>query len=320
MGELSSTERETNDVNRCRLAEQGPSSGRCSRQGNNGRHHANPVISKRRKWTSEENKIVKECYLLNEPKIRGYRKRMLSLWQQKGMFWVSEQRLVDQANTIHRNSWMTELETEELEMKVTGSDSVRAAEARTSEALPDQVGEDRRNVLPEVRAEEQADSLDEEEVAIVMEIAEVVEKGRKDKLPALRNVPKKKLLEEETSKVDKVLSKFKTHSLTKTNELSYAGAFVVTNKLGGKIDKVAGRKEPVWKRRLQNKINELIKDLSQLEASKDKGISNFRHWERLERKYSTRVKRLNVVVEELKQRITAIVAKVRSYQGRVDSY
>ena len=71
---------------------------------------------------------------------------------------------------------------------------------------------------------------------------------------------------------------------------------------------------------MQNKIKELRKDLSQLEASKDKDISNFRHWERLERKYSIRVKRLNVVIEELKQRITAIAAKVRRYQGRVDSY
>ena len=53
---------------------------------------------------------------------------------------------------------------------------------------------------------------------------------------------------------------------------------------------------------------------------KDKDISNFRHWERLERKYSIRVKRLNVVIEELKQRITAIAAKVRRYQGRLDSY
>ena len=53
-----------------------------------------------------------ECYFLSEPKIRGYRKRMLSLWQQKGMFWVLEQRLVDQANIICRNSWMTELEIE----------------------------------------------------------------------------------------------------------------------------------------------------------------------------------------------------------------
>ena len=65
---------------------------------------------------------------------------------QKGMFWVSEQRLVDQANTIRRNSWMTELEIDELERKVTGSDSVIVEEAR--------------NVLLEMGAEEQADSLD----------------------------------------------------------------------------------------------------------------------------------------------------------------
>ena len=71
---------------------------------------------------------------------------------------------------------------------------------------------------------------------------------------------------------------------------------------------------------MQNKIKELRKDLSQLEASKDKGIDIFRHWERLERKYSIRVKRLNIVVEELKQKINAIAAKVRRYQGRVDSY
>ena len=66
---------------------------------------------------------------------------------------------------------------------------------------------------------------------------------------------------------------------------------------------VAGRKEPMWKRRLQKKIKKLSKDLTQLEASKNKGISNLRHWQRLESKYSIRVKRLNVIIEELKQRI-----------------
>ena len=133
------------------------------------------------------------------------------------MFWVSEQRLVDQANTICRNSWMTELEKKELERKVTVSDSVIVEEARSVEVLPDHVGEDVRNVMLEMGAEEQADSLDEEEVAIVIEIAEVTERGRKD----LRTVPKKKLLEE-AAKVDIVLSKFKTHSITKTTELFYA--------------------------------------------------------------------------------------------------
>ena len=173
---MSSNEIQTNDMNVSRLAEQGPLSSRCSQQRDIYRHHVNPVIKKRRKWASQENKIVMECYLLSEPKIKGYRKHMLSLWQQKGMFWVSEQRLVDQANTIRRNSWMTELEIEELERKVTGSDSVIAAEARSVEALPDQIGEDRRNVLLEMGVEEQADSLDEEEVSIVMEIAEAIER------------------------------------------------------------------------------------------------------------------------------------------------
>ena len=116
-----------------------------------------------------------ECYLLSEPKIRGYRKHMLSLWLQKGMFWVSEQRLVDQANTICWNSWMTELELEELERKVTGSDSIIVEGARSVETLPDCVEEDMRNVFLEIGAEEQADILDEEEVAIVVEIPEMIE-------------------------------------------------------------------------------------------------------------------------------------------------
>ena len=86
---------------------------------------------------------------------------------------------------------MTGLNIEELEKKLTGSDSVIVEEARSIEALPDHV-KDMRNVLPEMEAEERVDSLDEEAVAIVMEIAEVIERGRKYKLPALRNVPKKK--------------------------------------------------------------------------------------------------------------------------------
>ena len=56
-----------------------------------------------------------ECYLLSESKVRDYRKCMLRLCLNKGMFWVSQQRLVDQENTIRSNSWMTELEIEELE-------------------------------------------------------------------------------------------------------------------------------------------------------------------------------------------------------------
>ena len=52
----------------------------------------------------------------------------------------------------------------------------------------------------------------------------------------------------------------KTHSITKTNESFHAGTVVIRNRLGVMINKEAERKEPVWKKRLQNKIKELRKD------------------------------------------------------------
>ena len=127
-----------------------------------------------------------------------------------------------------------------------------------------------------LEANEDFGNPEEEDVAVIEEIAEVVERRQKDKLPALRDIPEKKLIEK-TAKIYKVLCKFKTHSIKKTNELFYAGAAVVTNRLRAKINKAGERKEPMWRKRLQNKIKELRKDLSQLESSKDKEVSNVRH-------------------------------------------
>ena len=56
----------------------------------------------------------------------------------------------------------------------------------------------------------------------------------------------------------------------------------------------------MWRRTLQNKIKGLRKDLNQLESSKDKEVSNVRHWQTLERKYSIRLETVSVVTEELK--------------------
>ena len=50
---------------------------------------------------------------------------------------------------------ITELEIEELERKVTRGESVIVEEARSVETLPDHVGKDVRNVLPEMETEEQ---------------------------------------------------------------------------------------------------------------------------------------------------------------------
>ena len=53
---------------------------------------------------------------------------MLSLWLNKDMFWASEHRLVDQANTIRKYSLKIELEIEELERNLAENDSCKKEE------------------------------------------------------------------------------------------------------------------------------------------------------------------------------------------------
>ena len=98
------------------------------------------------------------------------------------------------------------------------------------------------------------------------------------------------------------MCKFKAYSITKSNELFYPGAVVVINRLGVKHNKAAERKEPMWRRRLQNKIKQLRKDLRKVESSSDKEVSYVRHWQTLKRNYSIRVKTLGVVINKLKQK------------------
>ena len=88
----------------------------------------------------------------------------------------------------------------------------------------------------------------------------MLERIHKDKVPALRDMQKNRLLD-------------------KTGKSSYAGAVVVnTNKLGVMINTAAKRKETMWKKSLQDRFKDKRKGLSQLESSNDKEVGNVRHW------------------------------------------
>ena len=79
-----------------------------------GRHQATARIGLKKKWSREEIMLVMECYYKSVPNRRGYRKRMLDIWREKGMFIVPEQRLVDQCNLIRKRGWLTNIELEEI--------------------------------------------------------------------------------------------------------------------------------------------------------------------------------------------------------------
>ena len=50
-----------------------------------------------------------------------------------------------------------------------------------------------RDILTALEANEEIGNLEKKQVAIIEEIAEVLERRRKDKLPALSDIPKKSL-------------------------------------------------------------------------------------------------------------------------------
>ena len=82
------------------------------------------------------------------------------------MFWGSEQRLVDQTNTIHRNSWMTELEIEELGRNLAENNTCKEEE-RSANNKGNNLGEEVRYILTSLEADKEIGNLEEEEVAII---------------------------------------------------------------------------------------------------------------------------------------------------------
>ena len=87
---------------------------------------------------------------------------------------------------------MTELQIQELERNLAENDSYKEEE-RSADDTGNNLGEEVRDILTTLEADKEIGNLEEEEVAIIEEIAKVLER-QKVNLPALRDIPKKKLL------------------------------------------------------------------------------------------------------------------------------
>nr|XP_054749778.1 uncharacterized protein LOC129255450 [Lytechinus pictus] len=135
----------------------------------------------------------------------------------------------------------------------------------------------------------------------------------------LKRIPREKQLIE-TQKVNDVMKFISSDSIEDTNDLVYAGAVLVTERLGvRKQENTRKHCLPPWKRGLDSRIKGWRTDLSRLTEINlgNAEINNFKY---LEEKYSIRRKGMKTVAEELKQRITSTTAKVKRYTDRVSQY
>ena len=72
---------------------------------------------KRRTWTREEKQLALECYFRSNPPQRGYRKRMIEIWQECVKFQTTSQRLADHVRTIIKKGLFSDLELLEIHQK-----------------------------------------------------------------------------------------------------------------------------------------------------------------------------------------------------------
>ena len=72
----------------------------------------------RRKCTREENKLALYCYFRINPTKRGYRKIMIEIWAESGIFKATNQRLADQVRKLTKNSWFSDLEILEIHQEI----------------------------------------------------------------------------------------------------------------------------------------------------------------------------------------------------------
>ena len=107
--------------------------------------------------------------------------------------------------------------------------------------------------------------------------------------------------------------------ITELNNTMYTAAAYVSQLVGAnKLPKI--KKEPWWKRRLEGKLKELSRDLDFVNNLLEKRNIKKKHKDRLERRYNVRRKKLEIVREEIKQRIKAVGAKIKRFNSRINQY
>ena len=276
----------------------------------------------RRKWSQDDNRIVMECYYSSEPGRNGYRKRMHSVWFSKGMFPVTEQRLVDQKNQITKKQWLSNLELEEIKRSIEDASYGQIEQGIQHENRDEEIVDHETDVGHEGANRNFYFSVDEEvtdeEKNLIERLNEISEKDIV-RLPSLRGVEKGKLYAA-VKKVDNVIGKIKVNNITETNDLIYCGAAMVTEMLGLKSKNKEKRKEPWWKRRLEGQVKDLNRDLGRVNALIERKAVKKKDVDSLQRKYKIKQNGLQIVKEELRQRIKAKHGKITRYVQRTKQY
>ena len=190
-------------------------------------------------------------------------------------------------------------------------DQVNGTEVEGDRNFP----EDEERVLP--RAE--IDGFDEEDKEVLKKMLHEIRNSPKKIPPNLRYMERKKV-KAATSRVNKIVPLVVTGTITKTNTALKAAGNVASELVEYKAKTKNENTMPHCRRRIVEKQKALGKDLGQVNRWRRNELHSKGAKERLERLYHLNLKGVDVVHEELQQRLIAIGAKLERYDNRTEQY
>ena len=189
----------------------------------------------RKTWTRKENQLAQQCYFRSNPSQRGYRKRMIEIWQECAKFQTTSQRLADQVRTI-KKGWFSVLELLEIHQKSnrqnynTVPDTSNGVEQKQSneKQLQTSANENTTSANDILPRNQEKTLLQEQKINL--ENGKRIISSEKTIIPSLRNI-EWKTLKIKTDKINLILPYIPTNNITDLNELIYAGAKLVGEKI-----------------------------------------------------------------------------------------
>ena len=187
---------------------------------------------------------------------------------------------------------------------------------RTSERN-EQIGDDSDETINNVAVN--VETLDEETQLIIAQLNKILAGGRNTDGISFKKVDMN-TLNRTTAKVNRVIELIETKNITQTNNLIKAAGVWVADQLGLKKYEGVKKKDPRWKRHIEEDIKQLKKDINILERVKKGKIGARKEGKTklIEEKYGEKKKEgLTTEIEELKQSILAKAAKLSRYEQRI---
>ena len=238
----------------------------------------------------------------------------MEIWQELSNFQTTSQRLADQVRAIIKKGWFTDLGILEIHQKIndqqssdntlTGTSNINKHYQSIRKEPPNLENEN--STQPNTAQPNKPEQTLSQEQKLNLKNIKKIMNSEIITLPSLRNI-EWRIVRTETNKVNQVLTYISTNNITELNELIYAGAKLVCEKIRIPSKSMKEKSKPGWEFRLETQIKNLRKQAKMIKQKKDAGtITN--------RKEKITQEKPTIQLEKINQKVMAKEGRLKRYR------